>query len=74
MINDNLSKLLLDASNSTYSLGAQSVPTGYEIERVFDDPSTGFKAVAFVNRSTNERILAFTGTEKKKWGQAWLIA
>lgn len=36
---------------------------GYKVDRAFIDASTGFKAVAFINPISNDRIIAFAGTE-----------
>ncbi|WP_374502520.1 cadherin-like domain-containing protein [Zoogloea sp.] len=38
-------------------------PQGFVLDRVFDDPATGYKAVAYINPETNELLFAQAGTD-----------
>src|SRR5215213_8672739 len=40
-----------------------NVLSGYEVRKTFSDPTTGFKALAFLNVETSEVIIAMAGTD-----------
>lgn len=42
-------------------------PPGFHVERVFNRPKCGLRAVLFVNDETGEAILAFAGTNPTSW-------
>ncbi|KAB2962595.1 hypothetical protein, partial [Zoogloea sp.] len=45
-------------------------PPGFVVDRVFEDPTTGYKAVAYVNPETNELLFGQAGTDgpnKQDW-------
>ncbi|MDH4085248.1 MAG: DUF2974 domain-containing protein, partial [Nitrospira sp.] len=62
MISETQAQTFLTASSLAYIDNPPTGPVGYEVVREFDDPATGFHAVAFKN-SNNEYVIAFRGTE-----------
>ncbi|MGQ0557614.1 MAG: putative Ig domain-containing protein [Nitrospiraceae bacterium] len=62
MISETQAQTFLTASSLAYIDDPPTGPVGYEVVREFDDPATGFHAVAFKN-SNNEYVIAFRGTE-----------
>ena len=38
-------------------------PQGFVLDRVFEDPATGYKAVAYINPETNELLVAQADTD-----------
>ena len=64
-----LSERVYDASGAN----KMGVPTGWEqLGWLPDDPDTGFSAGAYRNRSTNEIVIAYTGTNDGVDVGSWL--
>ena len=56
--------IMLEASDSVYKNGIESVPEGYELEKPFVDINkNGFQGVVFKNEITKEYIISFAGTQ-----------